>query len=61
MILGPQLLAKISKCVIIKLLSIVRDDDPGIPKWQMMLFQVKFRTFFSVIVPNGFALTHLVK
>ena len=28
MILGPQLFAKISKCVIIKLLSIVRDEDP---------------------------------
>ena len=29
MILDPQLLAKISKCIIVELLSIVRDDDPG--------------------------------
>ena len=28
MFLDPQLLAEVSKCVIIKLLSIVRDEDP---------------------------------
>ena len=28
MVLDPQLLAEVSKCVIIKLLSIVRDEDP---------------------------------
>ena len=29
MILDPQLLAKIFECVIVELLSIVRDEDPG--------------------------------
>ena len=29
MILDPQLLAKIFDCVIVELLSIVRDEDPG--------------------------------
>ena len=38
MVLDPQLLAEISKCVIVELLSIVGDDDPRILKWQMMLF-----------------------
>jgi len=28
MILDPQLLAKISKCIIVELLSIVRDKNP---------------------------------
>ena len=28
MFLDPQLLAEVSKCVIIKMLSIVRDEDP---------------------------------
>ena len=28
-VLNPQLLAKISKFVIVELLSIVRDEDPG--------------------------------
>ena len=61
MVLDPQLLAEISKCVIVKLLSIVGDDDPWILKCQMMLFWMKLRTFFSVIMANGFSLTYLVK
>ena len=29
MVLNPQLLAKISECIIVKLFSIVKDEDPG--------------------------------
>ena len=61
MVLDPQLLAEIPECVIVEFLSIVRDEDPGIPKRQMTLFQTKLRTFFFVIMANGLALTHLVK
>ena len=60
-VLNPQLLAKISERVIVKLYSIVKDEDPGDSEAVNGTFQTKFQTFFSVIVANGSTSTHLVK
>ena len=61
MVFDSQLLAEVSKCIVVKLFAIVRDEDSRIPKRQMMFFQTKSRTFFSVMVAKGSASTHLVK
>lgn len=49
-VLDSQLLAKVHECAIVKLLTIVRDKDLGIPKWQMMPFQMKLQKFLSMNV-----------
>ena len=32
MVLNPQLIAKVSECIIVELFAIVRDEDPRDPK-----------------------------
>ena len=61
MVLDPKLLAEISKCVIVELLSVVRDEDRRDSKAANDAFPDKALDFLLHVSGNDSASTHLVK